>query len=183
MHSTVDERTLAVALPLRIAQELTVNAVKHARPSRIDVRVTRDADRIVLEVNDDGVGIDSSDAGRAVQAGQSAWPWSAGAWRTPAAGSRSRREPTAGHTRASCCRSATPRKREQAPGLNLRGHSLDDPPMRPGAAPPTVDPVKEATLRQRWQPRPEGKAETWVGRASSVRMAPFETSAFGARSR
>jgi len=69
VHSTVDDRTLAVALPLRIAQELTVNAVKHARPARIDVVVTRAADQIVLEVNDDGVGIDSSDSSRAVQAG------------------------------------------------------------------------------------------------------------------
>jgi signal transduction histidine kinase len=69
VHSTVDDRTLVIALPLRIAQELVVNAVKHARPRRIDVRVTREADLIVLEVNDDGVGIDSSDAGRAVQAG------------------------------------------------------------------------------------------------------------------
>jgi signal transduction histidine kinase len=33
------------------------------------VRVAREGDEIVLEVNDDGVGIDSSDAGRAVQAG------------------------------------------------------------------------------------------------------------------
>jgi signal transduction histidine kinase len=69
VHSTLDDGTLAVALPLRIAQELVVNAVKHARPERIDVRVTREAGLIVLEVNDDGVGIDSSDAGRAVQAG------------------------------------------------------------------------------------------------------------------
>jgi two-component system NarL family sensor kinase len=69
VHSTVDDQTLAAALPLRIAQELTVNAVKHARPHRIDVVVTREADQIVLEVNDDGVGIDSSDTSRAVQAG------------------------------------------------------------------------------------------------------------------
>jgi signal transduction histidine kinase len=68
VHSTVDDQTLAVAL-LRIAQELTVNAKKHARPRRIDVRVTSEGDDIVLEVNDDGVGIDSSDAGRGVQAG------------------------------------------------------------------------------------------------------------------
>jgi signal transduction histidine kinase len=68
VHSTVDDQTLAAAL-LRIAQELTVNAVKHARPRRIDVRVASEGDEIVLEVNDDGVGIDSSDAGRAVQAG------------------------------------------------------------------------------------------------------------------
>jgi two-component system NarL family sensor kinase len=35
VHSAVDDQTLAVAL-LRIAQELTVNAVKHARPRHID---------------------------------------------------------------------------------------------------------------------------------------------------
>jgi signal transduction histidine kinase len=69
VDSAVDDRTLAAGLPLRIAQELTVNAVKHAQPGRIDVRVTREADQIVLEVNDDGVGIDSSDTSRAVQAG------------------------------------------------------------------------------------------------------------------
>jgi signal transduction histidine kinase len=68
VHGTVDDRTLAVAL-LRIAQELTVNAVKHAHPRHIDVRVSAEGDEVVLEVNDDGVGIDSSDAGRAVQAG------------------------------------------------------------------------------------------------------------------
>jgi signal transduction histidine kinase len=68
VHSAVDDQTPAVAL-LRIAQELTVNAVKHARPRRIDVRVTSEGGQIVLEVNDDGVGIDSSDTGRAVQAG------------------------------------------------------------------------------------------------------------------
>ena len=69
VRSTVDEQTLAATLPLRIAQELVVNAVKHAHPSRIDVHVTTAHTQIVLEVNDDGVGIDSSDTSRAVQAG------------------------------------------------------------------------------------------------------------------
>jgi signal transduction histidine kinase len=46
-----------------------VNAVKHARPNRIDVLVASDEERIVLEVNDDGIGIDTSDTSRAVQAG------------------------------------------------------------------------------------------------------------------
>lgn len=69
VRSTVDEPTLAATLPVRIAQELVVNAVKHARPSRIEVRVTTEDDEIVLEVNDDGVGIDTSDTSRAVQAG------------------------------------------------------------------------------------------------------------------
>ena len=48
----------------------TVNAVKHARPDRIEVllELTK-VDRFVLEVNDDGVGIDTADTTRAVQAG------------------------------------------------------------------------------------------------------------------
>jgi two-component system, NarL family, sensor kinase len=59
----------ALALPLRLAQELTVNAVKHARPDRIDVLLMRESDRFVLEVNDDGVGIDTAETTRGVQAG------------------------------------------------------------------------------------------------------------------
>jgi PAS domain S-box-containing protein len=42
----------------RIAQEALQNAVKHARPSRLDVRLVCDAESIVLEVCDDGVGFD-----------------------------------------------------------------------------------------------------------------------------
>ena len=69
VSAAVDEPTLAATLPLRIAQELVVNAVKHACPTRIDVRVSAQGQNIVLEVNDDGVGIDTSDTSRAVQAG------------------------------------------------------------------------------------------------------------------
>ena len=69
VHSTVDDDSPQLALPLRLAQELTVNAVKHARPDRIDVLLTDEADRIVLEVDDDGVGIDDAASRRAVQAG------------------------------------------------------------------------------------------------------------------
>jgi signal transduction histidine kinase len=69
VHNTVGDDGPVLELPLRLAQELVVNAVKHARPDRIDVFLTRESDRFVLEVNDDGVGIDSSDEGRAVQAG------------------------------------------------------------------------------------------------------------------
>jgi signal transduction histidine kinase len=69
VRSAVDEQTLAATLPLRIAQELVVNAVKHACPTRIEVCVSAQGQNIVLEVNDDGVGIDTSDASRAVQAG------------------------------------------------------------------------------------------------------------------
>jgi len=65
----VDDRWMAGTLLLPVAQELVVNAVKHARPGRIDVVVTIEAGQIVLEVSDDGVGIDSSDTSRGVQAG------------------------------------------------------------------------------------------------------------------
>ena len=54
---------------LPVAQELVVNAVKHAGPSTIDLSVGAHDGLIVLDVSDDGVGIDTSDAGRAVQAG------------------------------------------------------------------------------------------------------------------
>lgn len=69
VQSTVDEQTLAATVLLRIAQELVVNAVKHARPTRIDVLVSSEDEQIVVEVNDDGVGIDTLDASRALQAG------------------------------------------------------------------------------------------------------------------
>lgn len=68
-HSTVDERTVGATLPMRIAQELVVNAIKHAQPTRIDVRVAHEADQMVIEVVDDGLGIDTSDTSRGVQAG------------------------------------------------------------------------------------------------------------------
>src|SRR4051794_10564170 len=69
IEADVDDRTLAGSLLLPIAQELTVNAVKHASPTAIDVRVTESDGSVVLEINDDGVGIDTAVAGRAVQAG------------------------------------------------------------------------------------------------------------------
>jgi two-component system NarL family sensor kinase len=65
----VDNASLAGTVLLPVAQELLVNAAKHANPSTIDVAVRADDGDIVLEVSDDGVGIDTSDAGRAVQAG------------------------------------------------------------------------------------------------------------------
>ena len=64
-----DDSALAGTLLLRVAQELVVNAVKHAAPSRIDVFVDEADGRLVLEINDDGIGIDTEQAGRAVQAG------------------------------------------------------------------------------------------------------------------
>jgi two-component system NarL family sensor kinase len=69
IDNDLDERALAGSLLLPIAQELTVNAVKHASPTAIDVRVTESDGAVILEINDDGVGIDTAVAGRAVQAG------------------------------------------------------------------------------------------------------------------
>jgi signal transduction histidine kinase len=69
IDTEVDDQALAASLLLPIAQELTVNAVKHASPSAIDVRVFESEGSVILEINDDGVGIDTAVAGRAVQAG------------------------------------------------------------------------------------------------------------------
>ena len=69
LSSAVDDRFLAGTLLLPVAQELLVNAVKHAGPTAIDVSVRAQDGHVVLEVSDDGVGIDSHDAGRTVQAG------------------------------------------------------------------------------------------------------------------
>lgn len=69
VNTDVDDRALADSLLLAVAQELVVNAVKHADPTAIDVVVRAHGDRLVLEVNDDGVGIDADQAGRAVRAG------------------------------------------------------------------------------------------------------------------
>jgi two-component system NarL family sensor kinase len=69
VDSTVDDRYLAGTILLPVAQELVVNAAKHAQPTRVDVLVAIQNDRIVLEVNDDGVGIDTLDTSRTVQAG------------------------------------------------------------------------------------------------------------------
>jgi signal transduction histidine kinase len=52
-----------------VARELVTNAVKHAKPTRVRVAVAADEDGVTLEVLDDGRGIDSADAGSAVQAG------------------------------------------------------------------------------------------------------------------
>jgi signal transduction histidine kinase len=57
-------------LVIPIAQELVVNAVKHAGPAAIRVVLEREDDWIVLVVDDDGVGIDEAASRRAVQAGQ-----------------------------------------------------------------------------------------------------------------
>jgi signal transduction histidine kinase len=69
LRSTVPDRVLAGTLLLRIAQELVVNAVKHGQPTRVEVSVSAARGTIRLEVCDDGVGIDSAESDRAVQAG------------------------------------------------------------------------------------------------------------------
>lgn len=69
IESTLDDRALARTLLLPLAQELLVNAVKHADPHAIHMSVHARDGAVVLEVSDDGVGIDSADAGRAVRAG------------------------------------------------------------------------------------------------------------------
>jgi signal transduction histidine kinase len=43
--------------------------VKHADPTAVSVVVTQMHESVVMEVDDDGVGIDVVEAGRAVQAG------------------------------------------------------------------------------------------------------------------
>jgi two-component system NarL family sensor kinase len=69
VRSTLDDHLLAGTLLLPVAQELVVNAVKHASPSAIDLSVRALDGNVVLEANDDGVGIDTSDAGDKVRAG------------------------------------------------------------------------------------------------------------------
>jgi len=60
---TDDARTLTPEqemLVFRVVQEATTNALKHAGASRIDVRIERDAERVLVEVRDDGRGFDPS---------------------------------------------------------------------------------------------------------------------------
>ena len=42
----------------RIAQEAMQNTVKHARASKVDLRLSQNANAVILEVRDDGVGFD-----------------------------------------------------------------------------------------------------------------------------
>src|SRR3954471_18927678 len=69
VRTNIDDQALAESVVLALAQELVVNAVKHADPTTIDVLVHAEGDNLVLEVSDDGVGIDAAVAGRAVKAG------------------------------------------------------------------------------------------------------------------
>ncbi|MEO6005035.1 MAG: sensor histidine kinase [Opitutus sp.] len=47
---------------LRIAQEATANAVRHAKSDRITLELEYDADSVVLTITDDGIGFDANDA-------------------------------------------------------------------------------------------------------------------------
>lgn len=49
------ENRAAASHMLRIAQEMTSNAARHAKPERIDVRLRADAEHLRLEVENDGV--------------------------------------------------------------------------------------------------------------------------------
>jgi signal transduction histidine kinase len=69
VEGEVEDGALVGALLLPIARELVVNAVKHAEPTRIGVSVSTTPAAIVLEVADDGIGIDPIASGRAVRAG------------------------------------------------------------------------------------------------------------------
>jgi signal transduction histidine kinase len=69
VDTTIDDHALAESLAMPVARELVVNAVKHADPTRIEVTVRSDVGQIVVDISDDGVGIDSAEADRAVQAG------------------------------------------------------------------------------------------------------------------
>jgi signal transduction histidine kinase len=51
----VRDATTATQL-YRIAQEATTNAVKHARPTSIDIELARNGQRLTLAVSDDGSG-------------------------------------------------------------------------------------------------------------------------------
>ena len=102
----VDDASLARTVLLPVAQELLVNAVKHAGPSTIDVAVRRNdtasSSRSATTASASTPPTPAAPSGPAT----SASPWSAAGSRTPAAGSRSRHAPTAGRARASSCRRA-----------------------------------------------------------------------------
>lgn len=58
VDGVVDVPDAVVALLWRVAQEGVRNAIRHSRGTRLDVVVRRDGDQVVLEVTDDGVGLD-----------------------------------------------------------------------------------------------------------------------------
>lgn len=64
-----DENAAHVPAPLasvlyRVAQEAMNNAVRHAAPTNVEVRLTKSASEVTLEVDDDGRGFDVEEAER-----------------------------------------------------------------------------------------------------------------------
>lgn len=59
-HDLVPEQDTSVAL-FRIFQEALTNISKHARASRVDVRLVEQDNEILLEITDDGRGVDPKD--------------------------------------------------------------------------------------------------------------------------
>ena len=130
----VDDASLARTVLLPVAQELLVNAVKHASPSTIDVSVRRTTTASSSRSATTASASTPPTPAAPSRPATSASPWSAAASRTPAAGSRSRRAPTAGRVRASSCRRADgvsrsargacprrPRPRDRTPRASRRG--------------------------------------------------------------
>jgi len=54
---------------LRVVQEALANAVKHAQPNRIELRLRREGDLVTVAVRDDGAGFDPADADTATGLG------------------------------------------------------------------------------------------------------------------
>jgi signal transduction histidine kinase len=48
----------------RVAQEAVGNAIRHARPSMVSVRLREDGDEVELEISDDGIGFPTEDVER-----------------------------------------------------------------------------------------------------------------------
>jgi signal transduction histidine kinase len=61
--------TSRASLVLALARELTTNAAKHADANRIAVSLQREGASVILEVSDDGKGIDAAARAGAVRAG------------------------------------------------------------------------------------------------------------------
>jgi hypothetical protein len=152
VRSAVDDRALAGTLLLPVAQELVVNAVKHADPTAIEVLVTNEVGTVVLEVNDDGIGIDTatrSDGGRHSHASFSGPPSRsprAPDWTFEWPSGRLFDFPKSVQTDPACHREipAIPhyraalgtRRSANGPELNARGHSLDVCSITPSTHPP-----------------------------------------------
>ncbi len=59
-HDLPSDLTPGVALAIyRVVQEGVVNALRHAQPSRVNVEISADPQRIIVSVADDGVGLPS----------------------------------------------------------------------------------------------------------------------------